>query len=605
MKSAQLQTLRNTLLIFRATGVSLWWFLPAVLLSIVAATFEGAQMGLFIPFIQGFLARDYSFIKEIPYFSDLIGMLPLWIASRDRTLLAFLLSLLVVAVVIKNIFKYASFVAMSFISTRMLHHLRKKLFQRYLVFGKLYFDSTNVGHHTVVLSEFARSALKPILVADRFISSFFSLISCFAVMTWISWKLTLVALPLFAILHFSIQMLIGMIRRISHSLAHKASELSKRAIEVLTTLSLVKSSNMEQEEYDRFKRVSDQRSTLEFRMDAVQKFIPPFQEVLTMLSLILLILLVLYLIVADGRTDVSSFLVYLYLVQSAASKFSFLTNYRTYLADASGPVAEVVDILSDEDKHYVPSGSKEFTGLKESVRFNHLSFTFPGGKQALRDLSFTAARGNMTAIVGPTGAGKTTIINLLLRFYDAPSETILLDSGDIRSFSTASLREHMALVSQETFLLNQSLRENIGYGMKNISDSQMKDVIRQARISSFIEGLPEGLDTVIGDRGVKLSGGEKQRVAIARALLKQADILLLDEATSSLDSKTEALVQEAIDEAVAGRTVIVIAHRLRTIQNADRIVVIDEGHCVEEGTLEELLQKKGTFHELWEMQKFL
>ncbi len=605
MKSTQLQTLRNTLLIFRSTGVSLRWFVPAILLSIVAAAFEGAQMGLFIPFIQGFLTRDYSFIKEVPYLGSLIETLPPWIASRDRTLLAFLLLLLVVAVVIKNTFKYGSFLAMSFLSTRMLHHLRKKLFIRYLSFGKLYFDSTNVGHHTVILSEFARSALKPILVADRFISSFFSLMSCFAVMMFISWKLTLIALPLFAILHFSIQRLIGIIRDISHALAHKASELSKRAIEVLTTLPLVKASNMEQKEYEQFRDVSDHRSTLEFRMDAAQKLIPPLQEVLTMVSLLLLILVVLYLIVVEGRTNSSAFLVYLYLVQSAAGKFGFLTNYRTYLADASGPIEEVIEILSEEGKYYVPSGDTAFTGLREVLAIRNLSFTFPGGKKALDQLSFDVQKGSMVAIVGPTGAGKTTIINLLLRFYDAPAGSIMIDGKDIRSFSTQSLHTHMALVSQETLLLNESLRANITYGMEHVSESALMEAVRKSRLDAFISDLPEGLATIIGDRGVKLSGGEKQRVAIARALLKNADILILDEATSSLDSTTEALIQEAIDEATKDRTTIVIAHRLSTIRHAQKIVVVSNGTCAEQGSLEELLAKKREFFTLWERQKFV
>ena len=605
MKSAQLQTLRNTLVIFRATGISLWWFVPAILLSIVAAGFEGAQMGLFIPFIQGFLTRDYSFIKELPYLGNLIDMLPSWIASRDRTLLAFLLSLLVVAVIIKNTFKYGSFLAMSFLSTRMLHHLRKKLFVRYLSFGKLYFDSTNVGHHSVILSEFARSALKPILVADRFISSFFSLTSCLAVMMFISWKMTLIAMPLFAVLHFSIQKLIGIIRNISHALAHKANELSKRAIEVLTTLSLVKASNMEQMEYERFRDVSDHRSELEFRMDAAQKLIPPLQEVLTMISLLLLILVVLYLIVVEGRTNSSAFLVYLYLVQSAAGKFGFLTNYRTYLADASGPIEEVIEILSEDGKYYVPSGDQEFSGLKESITVRNLSFTFPGGKKALDALSFAIKKGSMVAIVGPTGAGKTTIINLLLRFYDSPEGSLLIDGKDIRSFSTESLHAHMALVSQETLLLNESLRANITYGIGKVSEFVLNETLQKSRLAPFIAGLPEGLDTVIGDRGVKLSGGEKQRVAIARALLKNADILILDEATSSLDSTTEALIQEAIDEATRDRTTLVIAHRLSTIRHAEKIVVVSNGTCVEQGSLEELLAKKGEFFTLWERQKFV
>jgi subfamily B ATP-binding cassette protein MsbA len=604
MPNPQLTTLRGIHKIFRSTGVSLWWFVPAILLSLTAAVFEGAQMGLLIPFLEGFLSQDYSFLKETPYLSDVIKFMPDWISSRDRTLLGFLLGLIVLSVILKNVFKYGAVVAMSFLSTRVLHHLRKALFARYMSFGKLYFDTSNIGHHTVVLSEFARNALKPLLVSDRFINAFFSLLGYLVVMTFISWKLTLFALPLFAILHFSIQALISIIRRISHSLAKKVSELSKRAIEVLTSMPLVKSYNMERKEFDRYRVISDHYSKLEFRMTAVQQFISPFHEILTMMSLLLLTILILYLMVAEHRADASSFIIYLYLVRNSASKFGFLTNFRSYVADSSGPVSRVIDILSDEKKYYVPSGENEFSGLTQSIQFKDLSFDFPGGKSVLKDLSFKIEKGKMTAIVGPTGAGKTTIINLLLRFYDSNPDSILFDGTDMRTYTTASLRDHMALVSQDTLLLNDSLKNNVAYGLEDVNDDQVREVVEKARLQEFISTLPQGLDTVIGDRGVRLSGGEKQRVSIARALLKGAEILILDEATSSLDTETERQIQDAIDEAIKDRTAIVIAHRLSTIKNADKIVVIEDGRCTEEGTLDELIAKKGKFFGLWEGQKF-
>ena len=191
-----------------------------------------------------------------------------------------------------------------------------------------------------------------------------------------------------------------------------------------------------------------------------------------------------------------------------------------------------------------------------------------------------------------------------MRFYNTDKGTLFIDSEDIHNFTHTSLMKHIALVSQETLLWHDSLRNNITYGLEDVSEEDLHAALRQSRLIDFIDQLPEGLDTLIGDRGVKLSGGEKQRVSIARALLKGSEILILDEATSSLDSKTEMLIQEAIDEAVKGRTAIVIAHRLSTIQNADRIVVLEEGELVEQGKIDDLLTKKGKFFELWEQQKF-
>ncbi|MDP7477523.1 MAG: ATP-binding cassette domain-containing protein, partial [Candidatus Peribacteraceae bacterium] len=274
------------------------------------------------------------------------------------------------------------------------------------------------------------------------------------------------------------------------------------------------------------------------------------------------------------------------------------------IANASGPLDEILEVLSDEGKPFVEGGDKEFSGLSDELRFKNLTFSYSDDRTILSDVSFVMPKGKMTAIVGPTGAGKSTLISLLMRYYECPEASIFLDKEDIREFTLDSYLKRTALVSQETLLLHESLRNNIAYGLNDVSEDDLQNAIKSARLDDFIASLPKGLDTLIGDRGVKLSGGEKQRVSIARALLKGADILILDEATSSLDSKTEHLIQEAIDEAVQGRTSIVIAHRLSTIKHADKIVVIEEGQCKEEGTLDDLLAKKGVFFGLWEQQRF-
>jgi ABC-type multidrug transport system fused ATPase/permease subunit len=211
----------------------------------------------------------------------------------------------------------------------------------------------------------------------------------------------------------------------------------------------------------------------------------------------------------------------------------------------------------------------------------------------------------MTAIVGQTGSGKTTLINLLMRFYDIPKNSIKIDDDDIKDLTIKSLRRYIAIVSQETQLFNESLRTNLVYGLDNeISDEEAISALKKARLYDYVSKLPEGIDTFIGDKGVKLSGGEKQRLAIARALLKGSEILILDEATSSLDTKTERLIQEAINEAIKDKTSIVIAHRLSTIKHADKIVVLENGNVAEQGTLKELLKMKGLFYQYWEEQKF-
>ncbi|MBU0457917.1 ABC transporter ATP-binding protein/permease [Patescibacteria group bacterium] len=573
-------------------------------LAALAAAFEGVGMGLLIPLLNGFLERDFSFIKELPYLGDAINMLPPTILVSDKALFGVLLGIFVVAFLLKNIIKYCSMLCMSFFTYRAIHHLRKQIFTRYVSFGKLYFDRSSVGRLSIVLSEFTGLAFQPVYEVSKHFGALMSLLVYMIIMAMISWKLTLFILPLFVVLHFSIKIIVRKIRTMSHQIAERGGALGKKSVEILSTIALVKAYKTESYEKERYSNISDQKSKLDFKSEVFQHMINPTHEVILLFALLLLFAAMMFLHVHDQSGSAPAFLVYFYLMYNAANKFGVVASLRNSLAKATGPLDEVLEVFEDNEKHFVKGGNKEFTGINNQIEFRNLDFSYPESRKVLENLSIEFEKGKVTAIVGPTGSGKTTIVSLLMRYYDCAPDSLFIDDTDIREFKLESLLSNIALVSQETLLLHDTLRNNIAYGLDKVSDEDIKKVIQQARLSEFVSQSPQGIDMLIGDRGVKLSGGEKQRVSIARALLKGSEILVLDEATSSLDTLTERMIQEAIDEAVKDRTAIVIAHRLSTIKHADKIIVLEKGKVVEQGGLDELLEKKGVFFELWEQQRF-
>ena len=604
MKKSEVSTARQILQLLRMVNIKPVYFILPFVLALVAAVFEGVGMSLLVPLLNGFLTEDYTFVMEIPVLGSFISHFSSWFSLRDRNLFIFLVVIFVGAIVLRNVIRFLANIILAFLTLRALHHLRKRLFMRYLTFGKLFFDRTTIGHHGTVLNEFTQQAFTPLLKSSQTVNALFTLLVYLIIMCAISWKLTLMTIPLFIVIQFVMRLIIMRIRHHSFDLSKRSKDLGKKVIEILTAVPLVKISNTEEQESQHYTTISDEQVKVQYRITILQQLIYPVQELITLFAALTLFGIMLYLLVLRNESNASSLLVYFYLILNSTNKLNVVSLLRSQFARASGPIDSIMEVFESEDKHIMKDGKEEFKELKNSIEFRDLSFSYIDEKKAIDKLSLTIPKGKMTAVVGSTGAGKSTLINLISRYYDVPEKSLFVDGKDIRDYKISSIREHIALVSQDAVLFNESLRFNITYGMNGVDDELLKKIVKQARLESFIERLPQGLETLIGDRGVQLSGGEKQRVSIARALLKDADILILDEATSSLDSETEKLIQEAIEEAIKGRTTIVIAHRLSTIKNADRIAVIENGKCAEQGTLDELLEKKGYFFRYWEDQKF-
>ncbi len=341
-------------------------------------------------------------------------------------------------------------------------------------------------------------------------------------------------------------------------------------------------------------------------MDTRNLSISPVQEIMGLALLFLLVALIGIFIRGEGEWKIAEYTVYLVILRRSTALFGVFTSLHSSLASIAGPVDELVEIFSDNEKFQVPSGDEKFTGLKNGIRVENLNFSYREGPMVLRDCSLFVPKGKMTALVGSSGAGKSTLLHLLMRYYDCPPNAIFVDDTDIRSFETRSWRSKIAHVSQQPYLFDGSLYENIVYGLHDgsVSDAALQEVMKKAHLLELAEGLAEGLDTVIGENGVQLSGGERQRVSIARAFLKEPEILFLDEATSALDSQTERAIQEALGELLQNRSSIVIAHRLSTIESADQVLVMEKGTVVEQGSFQELIELKGVFFKFWDQQRF-
>jgi ABC-type multidrug transport system fused ATPase/permease subunit len=279
-----------------------------------------------------------------------------------------------------------------------------------------------------------------------------------------------------------------------------------------------------------------------------------------------------------------------------------LSNIHIKIQEGMAAAGRIFEVLDTPPQVTEPERPVNLTTFREKIKFDDIVFAYDTGERVINHVSFEVNKGEIMALVGPSGAGKSTLFDLLPRFYDPQAGRIIIDDIDIKTVATPALRSLMGIVTQETYLFNDTVRHNVAYGMSDIPDEELYAAARMANAHDFISQLPEGYDTVIGNRGVMLSGGQRQRLAIARALLKNPDILIFDEATSSLDTESEMQVQEAINRLMKGRTTLVIAHRLSTITSADKILVMDKGRIIQQGTHQSLLLEGGLYARLYQMQ---
>lgn len=526
-------------------------------------------------------------------------------AASGRGLFIAVLGAIVAAALAKTLLMHAAAVLFARKAHRFAGIWRADLFGRFLAADKRFFDESSLGNLHDALLGHIQKVTTQVIQSQEAVSHLFLFSAYVCVMVWISWRLTLAAFVLLPLIHFVSDTLTGTIRKTSLAAAAVQRRLSSRLTEALANSALVRTEDCALAEASLIAPMADEADALQASIDTNAGLTPKVQETVFILMMVALLLSLTLLRDQREPSVVPALLVFVYAARRASITAMAAARLKAAAAAIEGTLADIWRLADRAEALRMHSGTLYFRGLEHGISIRNLSFTHPGGRLALSEVSFEVPRGCTVALVGPSGSGKTTLVNLMLRHYPPPPGTIFLDGTDICALSAASLAAGIAVVPQETRFFDGTIRMNLSYPfLGSIEEARLQAAVAEAGLSEFVAAQEHGLEARIGENGGLLSGGERQRLAIARAILKDSDILVFDEATSSLDSEAEAVVLRSLARNAGRKTSIVVAHRLATVQSADWIVVLDGGQVVQTGRFSELKSSAGLFRRLLEAQSF-
>jgi len=577
-----------------------FWIALTIFLGWSGALFNGVSMTLIVPVILGFLGQEVQFQKGPPIIQKAIELLD---NVDPKYQLGLMMGAILLLIVLKNVALVSNNLVSAHLSRLLVKDIRLNAIQLLLDIDIDYYSKTKLGDILNYVNQEIGRCSSAIRIGIRTLTNAMTVLIFVGILILISWQLTIISTLLLMLVPLLSQFIIRRSKEYGRILSEKSRAYSGALIEVLNGIRLVKSTGQEKPEYDKIKRLIEEREKAEMQSQVNYSIIGPMNE-LSGLMVILAIILVGRFIFSNQLESLSTVLLtYLFVLSRVVPMIGQLNNSRSEFANVIPSTIIVTEFLRKDDKPLMKNGTEPYRKLEKGIHFDHLSFSYTGHKDVvLKDVDLWLPKGTTLALVGGSGAGKSTLADLLPRFYDTTEGRITIDGKDLRDFDLRSLRQSMGIVSQDTFLFNDSVQNNIAYGRPDATEQEVIEAAKLANAYEFIMNLPEGFDTPLGDRGILLSGGQRQRIAIARALLHNPDILILDEATSALDTVSEHLVQQAIERLSRDRTTLVIAHRLSTVKNADKIAVLDKGQVVETGTHEELLSKGGYYAKLYSMQ---
>ena len=589
--------------------------IPYGIYSLLYALFNSLTFMLIIPILNTMFDDGFSpeYVEKLPpvelnqeYLTTLFNYTysHLFDTYDRQNVLLLLAAVAIIISFLSNLFRYLGSWTIENMRTRTLQKMRNEMFSRVMDMNVGYFSDQRKGD---IISKITSDVgVVQFCITNTLQVSFrepFLIVGYIVMMIAISWELAIFSvlfLPLVALL----------IGNIVKRLRHPARTNQKRMGEMVSTLDeslsgikVIKSYNATEYIKQKYYDISADLARLTLSMARRQQLASPMSEFLG-ITAVGVILVFGGALVSRGALDPGGFIAFVAIFSQITRPVRTFIDQFANINQGIAAGERIFSIIDTKPEIEDKPDARELKGLRDKIEFRHVHFSYDGTREVIDDISFEIRRGQTVALVGPSGGGKSTLSELLPRFYDPTSGEILIDGISLRDYTQDSVRAHMSVVAQDTVLFNDTIEGNIAMGRPSATHEEIVEAAKVANADSFIRECPEGYGTNIGDRGVKLSGGQRQRLSIARAVLKNPDILILDEATSALDTESEKLVQDALNNLLKGRTSVVIAHRLSTIHNADKIIVVDHGRIAEQGTHAELMVRNGIYAKLIEMQSF-